>query len=104
MICSLASSCGSPAASEGCARWRGGRPVGVHHLRCPSRTSVADTAAATRARRDRKRAIEQLLARTALQDAEENVILEQAVVVEGARRAEAAARKAAAAPPRPCAL
>lgn len=53
--------------------------------------------------RDRKRAIEQLLARTALQDAEENAVLEQAAVVEGARRAEAAARKAAAAPPRPCA-
>ena len=42
-----------------------------------------------------------LLARTALQDAEENVVLEQAAVVEEARRKEAALRKAAAQPARP---
>lgn len=51
--------------------------------------------------RDRKRAIELLLARTAVQDAEEAVVLEEAAVIEAARRAEAAARKAAAAPQRP---
>ena len=42
-----------------------------------------------------------LLARTAQQDAEENVVLEQAGVVEEARRKEAALRKAAAQPARP---
>lgn len=42
-----------------------------------------------------------LLARTAQQDAEENVLLEQAGVVEDARRKEAALRKAAAQPARP---
>ena len=51
--------------------------------------------------RDRKRAIEVLLARTAQQDAEENAVLERAAVVEEARRKEAAARKAAAQPARP---
>ena len=51
--------------------------------------------------RDRKQAIEVLLARTAQQDAEENVVLEQAGVVEEARRKEAALRKAAAQPARP---
>jgi hypothetical protein len=49
--------------------------------------------------RDRKRAIEMLLARTALQDAEENTVLEAAAVIEAAQRQEAAARKAAAQPP-----
>ena len=42
-----------------------------------------------------------LLARTAQQDADENVVLEQASVVEEARRKEAALRKAAAQPARP---
>ncbi|CAL8472085.1 g11627 [Coccomyxa elongata] len=51
--------------------------------------------------RDRKRAIEMLLARTALQDAEENKVLEAAAIIEAAQRQEAAARKAAAQPARP---
>ncbi len=51
--------------------------------------------------RDRKRAIEMLLARTALQDAEENKVLEAASIIEAAQRQEAAARKAAAQPARP---
>lgn len=42
-----------------------------------------------------------LLARTAQQDAEENVVLEKASVVEEARRKEAALRKAASQPARP---
>ena len=41
-----------------------------------------------------------LLARTALQDAEENVVLEEAAVIEAARRQEMALKKAAAQPPR----
>lgn len=51
--------------------------------------------------RDRKRAIEALLARTALQDAEENAVLEEAAVIETARRQEMALKKAAAQPARP---
>lgn len=42
-----------------------------------------------------------LLARTALQDAEENKVLEAAAIIEAAQRQEAAARKAAAQPARP---
>jgi hypothetical protein len=44
-------------------------------------------------RRERKRAVEMLLRRTAQEDAEDAVLLEEARLIEAARRAEAAARR-----------